>query len=369
MTIGGCNLFMGAYAERVAGRRFAVNSSPQISEDQERKMTNQVTEALKQIKFLRNKQDFVSISEEGKAFLCGDAVKDNMKETSALLDKMYTDNAKLHEKLQQTDPEDPFWGNTGNQWLVFSEQLHSNGFYDPMSDEEVIAMESLLDKMTCGMDGVSSSLYDTGSGLNLYGMDFLTGGEGRTTGFDLFNETSESLTMDLESSTTALKYFGEKHISDEGLREEFNGLVDKYHSHNVEILKGYQSPAEKMQRAIRSIQRGKYPNSAIFNSMSQAGMEDYSERLSANSHLGGVSHTSEEESQYKQDLSVLLERIKQRTDRWDDMWKMLENTLVDYTSKDSSDKGIRQAVSEQVNVTLDRMQGYWSVLMGGKGVL
>ena len=51
------------------------------------------------------------------------------------------------------------------------------------------------------------------------------------------------------------------------------------------------------------------------------------------------------------------------------MWKKLENALVDYASKDSSDKGIRQAVSEQVTVTLDRMQGYWSVLMGGKGSL
>ena len=36
-------------------------------------------------------------------------------------------------------------------------------------------------------------------------------------------------------------------------------------------------------------------------------MGDYSERLNANSHLGGVSHTSEEESRYKQDISALLE--------------------------------------------------------------
>ena len=363
MTIGGCNLFMGAYAERVSNRTLSAGSRLQISEDQERQITNQVTEAVKQIKALRNKQDSVTISEEGKAFLCGDAVKENMRDTTALLEKMYTDNAKQQEKLQQTDPEDPFWGNTGNQWLVFSEQLHSNGFYDSMSDEEVIAMESLLGKMTCGMDGVSNRLYDTGSGLNLYGMDFLTGGEGRTTGFDLFNETSESLTMDLESSTAALKYFGEKYISDEGLREEFNGLVDKYHSHNAEILKGYQSPAEKMQKAISNIQSGKYPNSAIFNSMSQVGMGDYSERLNANSHLGGISHTSEEESRYKQDISALLEQLKQRSSGWDDMWKKLENTLVDYTSKDSSDKGIRKAASEQAATTLDRMQGYWSLLL------
>lgn len=111
------------------------------------------------------------------------------------------------------------------------------------------------------------------------------------------------------------------------------------------------------------------PSWAIFSSMSQVGMGDYSERLNANRHLGGVSHTGEEENRYKQDISALLEQLKQRSSGWDDMWKKLENALVDYASEDSSDKGIRQAVSEQVTVTLDRMQGYWSVLMGGKGSL
>lgn len=361
MTIGGSNLFMGAYAERVADRTLHTDTWRQISEEQEKEMTDRVTEAMKQIKSLRNKQDSVSISEEGKAFLCSDAVKDNMRETGALLDKMYTDNAKLQEKLQQTDPDDPFWGNTGNQWLVFSEHLHKNGFYDAMSDEEVIAVERLLDQMTTGMDGVSNALYDTGSGLNLYDINSLAGT--RTTGFDLFNETSESLTMDLESSTAALKYFGEKYIADKGLRDEFNGLVDKYHSHNAEILQGYQSPAEKMQKAISNIQGGKYPNSAIFNRISQMGMGEYSERLNVNSHLGGVSHTDEEENQYKQDISVLLEQLRQGDSGWDDMWKRLEDTLVDYTSKGSDDEGIRQAASEQAGNTFDRMKGYWSLLL------
>ena len=222
MTIGGCNLFMGAYAERMAGR--TPGSRLPISEDREKEITNQVTEAWKQIKSSGNKQDSVSISEEGKAFLCSDAVKDNMQKSSALVEKMYTDNAKLQEKLQQTDPDDPFWSNTGNQWLVFSGRLHSNGFYDAMSDEEVIAVETLLDKLTCGMDGVSSSLYHTG--LNIYAGN--EPGKINTSGFDLFNETSGALTMDLESSAAALKYFGETHIADEALRDEFNGLVDKY---------------------------------------------------------------------------------------------------------------------------------------------
>ena len=354
MTIGGCNLFMGAYAERMAGR--TPGSRLPISEDREKEITNQVTEAWKQIKSSGNKQDSVSISEEGKAFLCSDAVKDNMQKSSALVEKMYTDNAKLQEKLQQTDPDDPFWSNTG---LVFSGRLHSNGFYDAMSDEEVIAVETLLDKLTCGMDGVSSSLYHTG--LNIYAGN--EPGKINTSGFDLFNETSGALTMDLESSAAALKYFGETHIADEALRDEFNGLVDKYYSHNAEILKGYQSPAEKMQKAISNIHSGKYPDSAVFNKSSQNAIEQYSERLNAHSHLGGVSHATEEENQYKKDISILFEQLKQGASGWDDMWKKLENALVDYTSDNSDSESIRQAVSEQADVTFDRMKGYWSLLM------
>ena len=357
MTIGGCNLFMGAYAERMAGR--TPGSRLPISEDREKEITNQVTEAWKQIKSSGNKQDSVSMSEEGKAFLCSDAVKDNMQKSSALVEKMYTDNAKLQEKLQQTDPDDPFWSNTGNQWLVFSGRLHSNGFYDAMSDEEVIAVETLLDKLTCGMDGVSSSLYHTG--LNIYAGN--EPGKINTSGFDLFNETSGALTMDLESSAAALKYFGETHIADEALRDEFNGLVDKYYSHNAEILKGYQSPAEKMQKAISNIHSGKYPDSAVFNKSSQNAIEQYSERLNAHSHLGGVSHATEEENQYKKDISILFEQLKQGASGWDDMWKKLENALVDYTSDNSDSESIRQAVSEQADVTFDRMKGYWSLLM------
>lgn len=351
---------MQSFYGRIYGTRVSQNPPPgsQLpisSEDREKEITNQVTEAWKQIKSSGNKQDSVSISEEGKAFLCSDAVKDNMRKSSALVEKMYTDNAKLQEKLQQTDPDDPFWSNTGNQWLVFSEHLHSNGFYDAMSDEEVIAVETLLDKLTCGMDGVSSSLYHTG--LNIYADN--EPGKINTTGFDLFNETSEALTMDLESSAAALKYFGETHIADETLRDEFNGLVDKYYSHNAEILKGYQSPAEKMQKAISNIHSGKYPNSAVFNKSSQNAIEQYSERLNTNRHLGGVSHASEEENQYKKDISILFEQLKQGASGWDDMWKKLENALVDYTSDNSDSEKIRQAASEQAGVTLDRMKGYW----------
>ncbi len=209
------------------------------------------------------------------------------------------------------------------------------------------------------MDGMSSSLYHTG--LNIYaGND---PDKINATGFDLFNESRDALAMDLESSTAALKYFGETYIADEALRNEFNGLVDKYYSHNAEILQGYQSPAEKMQKAISNIHSGKYPNSAVFNKSSQNAIEQYSERLNADSHLASVSHASEEENQYQKDISILFEQLKQGASGWDDMWKKLENALVDYTSDNSDNESIRQAASEQAGVTLNRMKGYWSLLM------
>ena len=56
--------------------------------------------------------------------------------------------------------------------------------------------------------------------------------------------------MELESSTAALMYFGEKYIEAEGLRKEFEGLVKDYYAHNTEVLGEYTNPSEQMDKAV-----------------------------------------------------------------------------------------------------------------------
>lgn len=361
MTINGRDFFMGAYAERVSFRIPHADSNLQISEDHQREIASQLTSALKELKPFRNTKDSVSISEEGRAFLCSDAVNESREEIEALIGKMYTNHAQLQEELRQTDPDDPFWGNAGNQWLVFSEHLYNHGFYEGMSDKEVASIETLLDRITSGMDGVNSARYHTG--LNIYPDN--NSGEANLSGFDLFNDTSEMLAMDLESSTAALKYFSETYIDNADLRDEFNKLVHQYHSHNEKTLDGYQSLGEKMQKFTNAVYSGKYPGSALLNNMSQSAVNSYSERLEANKYLGGVSHTVEEETQYKKDCAALFEQLTKGASNWDTIWKLLEDTLTDYASKGSDDKRIQQAVSGQAVSTFGRMKGYWSFLLNG----
>ena len=169
MTVGGCSIFMGAYAERMYGRMAQEKTGVQPDENRLREMTARIAEAAKEFRADRENRDSVSISKEGRDWLCSDSVYENMKDVDVLFANMYTDNVRQQEKLQQTNPDDPFWGNTGNQWLVFSQKLYESGFYENMSDQEVQAMENILDRITGGMDGLSSVLYNTGLSFHAHG--------------------------------------------------------------------------------------------------------------------------------------------------------------------------------------------------------
>jgi len=240
MTIGGNNIFMGAYAERMQGIISHVDCSTQISGEKQKEITQKAKEALKEIKQYKDNRDTVSISKEGRELLCSKAGYEKMKaDTDEFLTGLFTDYTQQQEKLQQNNPNDPFWGSTGNQWLVFSKKLYDSGFYENMTDEEVRQMENILDKITGGMDGFSRVQY--GISLNM------EAGEGSKNVFNLLTESGE-LWTDLESSTAALRHFSEKYIKDNKLREEFNGLANQYYVHNSEILDGYQSLSEKMRQ-------------------------------------------------------------------------------------------------------------------------
>lgn len=359
MTVGGCSIFMGAYAERMYGRMAQEKTGVQPDENRLREMTARIAEAAKEFRADRENRDSVSISKEGRDWLCSDSVYENMKDVDLLFANMYTDNVRQQEKLQQTNPDDPFWGNTGNQWLVFSQKLYESGFYENMSDQEVQAMENILDRITGGMDGLSSVLYNTGLSFHAHG----NAEENSAGEFDFFNETSETLSMDLESSVAALQYFSEKYIGDDKLKEEFRGLIDQYHSHNTEILKNYQSPSEKMQAFTAGVYAGKYQGSALLHRFGQAVAGRSEEERNAGKYLGSVTHTDDEKENFKKESALLFAQLKQGISDWNTVWERLEKTLVDYTSGNSQKESVRSEVINQAASGFDRMQNYWSMLL------
>lgn len=325
MNIGNTSIFMGAYAERMQGRISHTDFRTQVSETTQQEVTRKAVDALKEIKQHRNADSVsVTISKEGRELLCSEEGYKKMKsDTDEFLNGLFTDYAQKQEKLQQNNPDDPFWGSTGNQWLVFSKKLYDGGFYDNITDEEVKQMENILDKITGGMDGFGRVQHGIGLNIDAY----MEAGESSGSGFNLLTESGE-LWTELESSTAALKYFAEKYIQDDELKEEFNGLTEQYYAHNSEQLDGYQSLSEKMKQFTNDVFSGKYPNSALLHKHAQSLLEQNADSVNTAKYLGSINHNEEETKQYRNQISLQLQQLSQGTSGWEDAWKKIEESFL-----------------------------------------
>ncbi len=358
MVIGNQTIFMGAYAERVSDRTIPVHFPNMVNAERQQEITTLVEDAMQEVKFSRPDRDTVTVSEEAKAFLCSEAGYEKMKaDTEEMLSMWYGSYVDKQEELQKRNPEDPFWGSTGNQWLVFSEHLYNRGFYDDMSDEQVKSVEKLLDKMTGYMDGFSRMSYGISMDINAVPGEM-------SQGFNMLTESGD-LWMDLESSTAALRLFGEKMIGDETLRQEFDSLVDQYYEHNARLLVRYQSPTEKM----RQMREGKYSYTEFLELSDQRLKEileqQEKEAVEEFANAGGAQQGQDVTGMgvYVTELHKIFEQLRQGAAGWETARDMLKEACVDYGLKESRDQKLIAKLSEQTDDTLERLEEYWSALL------
>lgn len=335
------NFFMGAYNARRASSQ---TDFRQISAEKSGVISSKASLAMQEIKKQRTMGASISMSEETKAFLCSEEGYNKMKSD---VEELYTRNVMQQKELSQNNESDPFWSNTGNQWLVFSESLYKNGFYDGMSDEEVKEAENTLAKITAGMDHLSRTQYDTGIEFS----DFYGHGS------NFFMDSNE-VNLELTSATAALKMFSDKYVPDDQ-KEEFNNLIESFNKHNTEIIEGYQSPIESFNRAVNAMQNGKYQNSALDNPHAADLKNGSQNNIDIAGYLGGVSHSSSEKADYQKELTELFEQMRKSSGSADAIWNNIKQSYVDYASKGSDDMRIRSYVSTQAQHTFLRIQGYW----------
>lgn len=336
------NIFIGAYSQRKA---LSSVDFFKAKGKNEAVISDKVAKAMQEIKRQNNKTATVSLSEESKNFLCSEDGYNKMKQD---IENLYTQNALQQKELAKNSPEDPFWSNTGNQWLVFSENLYKNGFYDNMTDDEVKEAETILARITAGMDHLSRTQYDTGIEFS----DFY--GHGAN-----YFMTSNEVIMELESATAALRYFSEKYVG-EDQKEGFDDLVDKFYSHNTQVIEGYQSPIESFNKAINRIHTGKYNNSAVDNRYSQ-GMRKESSNIGFSIYLGGIAHSEKEKEAYRKGIASLFEEMDSSNS--DEVWKNINEIFLNFSTENSDDKKIRDFITDQTKFTFARMKGYWSELL------
>ena len=328
MIIGNSNIFTGAYNERIYSQN---NQTLQISKEKEIEVSNAIKETQKTLNMDRS--DKTSISQEAKDFLCSDAAREKMQ--ADLID-LYNKSGVELKQIALENPEDKFWANTGNQWLTLSEELYNNGFYDNMSDEEVKAVEDILAKITAGMDSLSRTMYNTGIDYNKY-----------VSGRSYFMDSSEAI-LELESATSALKYFCETKV-DDNLKESFNNLIDNFHSHNSKLIYDYKSPMESFNKVVNTINNGKVDskNTKKYNLQIQA---------------GEVTHDLKEKQAFAKALSELFINLMTEQDNVS-IWGQIEKLYVNYNTTGTDSKELENYEKEKCQAIIDRLKDYWEELV------
>lgn len=111
------------------------------------------------------------------------------------------------------------------QYTVFTKALAEMGFYDDMTDEEVLKTENLLVDITHTMNQL----------CGYFKCESLDG--------EKVSVSSYAAKMELESSAAALRQFAEKCLPNE-MRARFEKLTEQYYEHNAKALAGYRSAEE-----------------------------------------------------------------------------------------------------------------------------
>ena len=147
---------------------------------------------------------------------------------SELRERKEAEKLRYEQYMQSNNPftaNDPF-AQIGTEFSIISNALSQMGFYDHLSDDEVLEVDTLLATITYGMNSI-------GGTLKIANDDPTT------------ELTSYVARFELESSTAALRQFAKKYLP-ENMQEDFNTLVDKYYEHNSKALEGYRSSRERL---------------------------------------------------------------------------------------------------------------------------
>lgn len=359
MNINGQNIFLGAYEERNS-HCYTFNQQyfkEVISEEKLAENKAKIEEYTKSAEYKALKGDsvHVSISEETMNFLCSEEGFEKMKQDAA---QMYIKQANMQRQFgADKDPNDPFWENTREQWMIFSEYLYNNDFYTNMSDEEVLEMEGMLAHITSGMNQISGIEYGmapcTVMTSHTYNFNYAGGADG---GF--YMDSAEAI-VELESSVNALKTFSEKYVSKD-MQEEFNRLIDKYYEHNKGILADYHNPMESMNKFINGVYSGKYPDSAL---ITEGRLPNISYEYVYKMILGGIHKTNEDKDVFANDVSSLFDSLRKKEIESAELWRQLQEMYMSYSTNDYQVTGLNEYVWDRMTDSLERMQGYWEKVL------
>ena len=334
MKINGNDFFMGAYLER-KNQADTNSSGIKLSQNQAERINIGIKQALSSLN-TQTGNVRVSVSKEDMDFLCSDAGFKKMKADALELYKL---NAEQQKKINiNKNGDDVFWEHTGDQWLAFSKMLNDEGFYNGMSDDDVKKMENVLSDITAGMDHLSRSQYHTGIVFS-----------DAKDSFHFFMSRADVLT-ELESSSSALKYFSDKFLT--GIAKEgFDKLIEDYRRHNEEIITNYVNPMESFHKIVAGI------NKTAKEFVSETPVDDYKFSV----QMGNIAKSGTEEAAYRKNIQDIFDLYYPSHD-YDNLLGKIKEQFVRYTTDESNDDEFKDYVLKQSNYLFKHMANMWDRL-------
>lgn len=342
MNVNGINIFLGAYNERLYQN--SPTSQPTLSLDKER--TEMISREIKKAYYElglhnKNKGVEVTLSQEAKDFL-GDAeaCRKLQQESNLWAIQCKSYNESIKEFTADKNPDDPFWYNPGDQWLIFSETLYKNGFYNDMSDSEIKEFEDNLAYITRGMDYFGQSQYP------YVGVNFYVSPSNEK--WKMFMSSSE-IPVELESSVLALRYLSDNFLSKEH-QEGFNQLIDKYYQHNKDTFAEYTCPMEIFNKRFAK----NYSNTYVSDEL--AGERKYGFML------GKIEKSEQEKLQYQKDLQVLFKELTNDNMDKNIVWEKIGECFTQYATDNSNDMDFKNYIMNDSQYLFEHMKNCWDKL-------
>ncbi len=217
------------------------------------------------------------------------------------------------------------------QYLVLSENLYRNGFYDDLSDEEVKEMEGMLEEITSGMNAINGGIINLSEQM-----------------------THESAGLELDSSVRALNYFAEKYVPAE-MRDSFQEVIGQYEKYNRDRVESFKGMEDIRNENARDLSSGRLS--------SNASVRRSQEVTRARMEIARVTHTPEEKETQQARYDELFDRLVQKKDSVSTIFGEMQQSLADYAAGGSGNSLVYQLLNKQNGPSFQRMASYWSRLL------
>lgn len=228
--------------------------------------------------------------------------------------------------------ENPFEG-IGTHFQIFSSALEEKGFYDNMSDEEVLEVESVLGDITHSLNGLFGTV------------KIISDGDGEEL-------SSHAARFEVESATAAMRKFSKKYVPEE-MREFFNGLIDRYYEFNSRKLEGYRSSEEAFNEL----------DAELYDKTESSRVIPLNKAQRAAQLAGKVKISKEDKETAVKEWRKCLNALAGGRGELDEMMGKMSDILKKFASGNSENKLLLDYVEQWNSTAIENARKYWSALV------